>query len=40
MMAPEDVAVGFMFAGLAIAGAFIGRAIYKQLSKPDRFDIF
>jgi len=39
-MAPEDVAVGFMFFGLAIGGALIGRAIYKQLSKPDRFDIF
>jgi hypothetical protein len=39
-MQPEDVAVGFMFLGLSIGGAFIGRAIYKQLSKHDRFDIF
>ena len=39
-MQPEDVAVGFMFLGLAVVGAFIGRAIYKQLSKSDRFDIF
>ena len=42
-MAPEDVAVGFMFLGLAIGGAFIGRFAYnfcKELDKPDRFDIF
>jgi hypothetical protein len=36
----SDLAVAAMFAGLAVIGAFIGRAIYKQLSKPDRFDIF
>jgi hypothetical protein len=42
-MAPEDVAVGFMFLGLAIGGALIGRFAYdfwKELDKPDRFDIF
>lgn len=43
MIAPEDVAVGFMFAGLAVAGAFIGRFAYqffRDLDKPDRFDIY
>ena len=44
LMAPEDVAVGFMFLGLAIGGAFIGRFAYhftKELKdKPDRFDIY
>jgi hypothetical protein len=43
-MAPEDVAVGFMFLGLAIGGAFIGRFayhFYREIQdKPDRFDIF
>jgi hypothetical protein len=43
-MAPEDVAVGLMFLGLAIGGAFIGRFAYhfaKELKdKPDRFDIY
>jgi hypothetical protein len=42
-MAPEDVAVGFMFLGLAIGGAFIGRFayhFYQELNKKDRFDIF
>ena len=44
VMAPEDVAVGFMFLGLAIGGAFIGRFayhFYREIQdKPDRFDIF
>jgi len=44
VMQPEDVAVGFMFFGLAIGGAFIGRFAYhfaKELKdKPDRFDIY
>jgi hypothetical protein len=43
-MAPEDVAVGLMFLGLAIGGAFIGRFayhFYREIAdKPDRHDIY
>lgn len=44
VMAPEDFAVEFMFLGLAIGGAFIGRFayhFYREITdKPDRFDIY
>jgi hypothetical protein len=33
---PEEVAIGFMFIWLFVAGAVIGRFVYKELSRDGK----